>query len=119
EILPPKERKLAPEYPLFRSRSGKVVDISHHVAHAYSAFAGCPFKEGALRVGGGGGTYAGDIAEKGHRIANLGPLARESESYYRFEGSTLEPLKKVWLQPNPPFFPPAVFNTKRPRGPFI
>ena len=76
EILPPKERKLAPDYPLFRSSSGKVVDISHHVAHAYSAFAVCPFKEGALMVVDGVGSYATDIAEEGHRIDNLSPLAR-------------------------------------------
>jgi carbamoyltransferase len=110
EILPPKERKLAPEYPLFRSRSGKVVDISHHVAHAYSAFAVCPFKEGALMVVDGVGSYAADIAEEGHRIDNLSPLARESESYYRFEGSTLEPLKKVWLEPVTGFLADEFFN---------
>jgi carbamoyltransferase len=110
EILPPKERKLAPDYPLFRSRSGKVVDISHHVAHAYSAFAVCPFKEGALMVVDGVGSYAADIAEPGHRIDNLSPLARESESYYRFEGSTLEPLKKVWLEPTTGFLADEFFN---------
>src|SRR5207244_12974679 len=27
------------------------------------------------------------------------PLARESESYYRFDGSRIETLKKVWLKP--------------------
>jgi carbamoyltransferase len=110
EVLPPKERKLALEYPLFRSRSGKVVDISHHVAHAYSAFAVCPFKEGALMVVDGVGSYAADIAEPGHRIDNLSPLARESESYYRFEGSTLEPLKKVWLEPTTGFLADEFFN---------
>ncbi len=110
EILPPKERKLAPEYPLFRSRSGKVVDISHHVAHAYSAFAVCPFKEGALMVVDGVGSYATDIAEEGHRIDNLSPLARELESYYRFEGATLEPLKKVWLEPATGFLADEFFN---------
>jgi carbamoyltransferase len=110
EILPPKERKLAPDYPLFRSSSGKVVDISHHVAHAYSAFAVCPFKEGALMVVDGVGSYATDIAEEGHRIDNLSPLARESESYYRFEGATLEPLKKVWLEPTTGFLADEFFN---------
>jgi carbamoyltransferase len=110
EVLPPKERKLAIGHPLFRSRSGKVVDISHHVAHAYSAFAVCPFNEGALMVVDGVGSYAADIAEQGHRIDNVSPLARESESYYRFEGSTLEPLKKVWLEPNTGFLADEFFN---------
>jgi carbamoyltransferase len=108
EVLPPKERKLAIGHPLFRSP--KVVDISHHVAHAYSAFAVCPFNEGALMVVDGVGSYAADIAEQGHRIDNLSPLARESESYYRFEGSTLEPLKKVWLEPVTGFLADEFFN---------
>jgi carbamoyltransferase len=110
EVLPPKERKLAPDYPLFRSRSGKVVDVSHHVAHAYSAFAVCPFDEGALMVVDGVGSYAADIAEEGHRIDNVSPLARESESYYRFDGTTLEPLKKVWLEPTTGFLADEFFN---------
>ncbi|MGE3528216.1 MAG: carbamoyltransferase [Methyloceanibacter sp.] len=110
EILPPKERKHAIAHPLFRSRSDKVVDVSHHVAHAYSAFAVCPFEEGALMVVDGVGSYASDIGEPGHRIDNLDPLARESESYYRFEGSKLEPLKKVWLEPTTGFLADEFFN---------
>ena len=110
EVLPPKERTRAVGHPLFRSRSDKVVDVSHHVAHAYSAFAVCPFSEGALMVVDGVGSYASDIAEQGHRIDNLHSLARESESYYRFEGSTLEPLKKVWLEPTTGFLADEFFN---------
>jgi carbamoyltransferase len=110
EVLPPKERKQAATNPLFRSGSNTVVDVSHHVAHAYSAFAVCPFEEGALMVVDGVGSHAKDVAEKGHRIDNLSPLARESESYYRFEGSTLEPIKKVWLEPTTGFLADEFFN---------
>ena len=110
EVLPPNERKQAANHPLFRSTSSKVVDISHHVAHAYSAFAVCPFTEGALMVVDGVGSHASDVTEEGHRIGNLDPLARESESYYRFQGSKLEPLKKVWLEPTTGFLADEFFN---------
>jgi len=110
EVLPPRERDLAATSPLYRSRSNKVVDVSHHVAHAYSAFAVCPFDEGALMVVDGVGSHASDVTEDGHRIDNLSPLARESESYYRFEGSTLEPIKKVWLEPTTGFLADEFFN---------
>src|ERR1700677_4108491 len=35
------ERRQAATHPLFLSHSDKVVTISHHLAHAYSAFAAC------------------------------------------------------------------------------
>src|SRR5207245_288378 len=40
-----------------------------------------------------------DIAEPGQLTENVNPLARESESYYRFDGARIETLKKVWLKP--------------------
>jgi carbamoyltransferase len=110
ECFPLKDRKQAATNPIYRSRSNTVADISHHVAHAYSAFAVCPFAEGALMVVDGVGSYASDVNEEGHRIGNLNPLARESESYYRFEGSILEPLKKVWLEPTNGFLADEFFN---------
>ena len=73
--------------------------VSHHLAHAYSAFAVCPFDEGVVMVVDGVGSYASDIKEPGQLTEGVNPLARESESYYRFKGSELETLKKVWLQP--------------------
>ena len=109
EVFPPKDRKQAAANPIYRSRSNRVADVSHHLAHAYSAFAVCPFDEGALMVVDGVGSYASDV-EEGHRIDNLHPLARESESYYRFQGSTLEPLKKAWLEPTNGFLADEFFN---------
>ncbi len=84
---------------LYLPKSNKVMTVSHHLAHAYSAFAVCPFEEGVVMVVDGVGSYACDIKEPGQLTEGVNPLARESESYYRFKGSELETLKKVWLQP--------------------
>src|SRR5712691_10053606 len=45
EVMDDHERIQASKNPLFLSKSNKVVTISHHLAHAYSAFAVCPFQE--------------------------------------------------------------------------
>jgi carbamoyltransferase len=99
EFMSQQERKQASASPLFRSTSNKVVTVSHHLAHAYSAFAACPFEEGVVMVVDGVGNYVSDIREKGQLTEGANPLARESESYYRFRGSELETLRKVWLEP--------------------
>src|SRR5262249_17730935 len=83
----------------FLSRSNKVVTVSHHLAHAYSAFAACPFGEGVVMVVDGVGNYSADISEPGQLTENVNPLAREAGSYYRVQGSRLEAVKKVWLEP--------------------
>src|ERR1700736_3236322 len=99
EIMDEKERQQARKHPLHLSRSNKVLTISHHLAHAYSAFAMCPFEKGAIMVVDGVGNYSSDIGEPGQLTENVNPLARESESYYAFDGTRLETLKKVWLEP--------------------
>ena len=99
EIMDEKERQQARAHPLHLSRSNKALTISHHLAHAYSAFAMCPFENGAIMVVDGVGNYAADVAEPGQLAENANPLARESESYYAFDGTRLETLKKVWLEP--------------------
>jgi carbamoyltransferase len=99
EIMDEKERQQAAKHPLHLSRSNKVLTLSHHLAHAYSAFAMCPFDKGAIMVVDGVGNYSSDIAEPGQLTENVNPLARESESYYAFDGTRLETLKKVWLEP--------------------
>jgi carbamoyltransferase len=38
------------------------------------------------------------------------PLARESESYYRFEGTRIEALRKVWLEPSRGFLSDEFYN---------
>jgi len=99
EVMDDKERRKAAESPLFLVKSDKVATVSHHLAHAYSAFAACPFEEGVVMVVDGVGNYSADVTEPGQMHNNSTPLARESESYYRFKSSTLETLKKVWLKP--------------------
>jgi carbamoyltransferase len=97
------ERVNARKSPLYLSGSSRILDVSHHLAHAYSAFAACPFDEGAVMVVDGVGNYCCDVTEPGQLTQNVNPLARESESYYRFRGNTIEALKKVWLQPSRSF----------------
>jgi carbamoyltransferase len=99
EIMDERERQQARKHPLHLSRSNKVLTISHHLAHAYSAFAMCPFDKGAIMVVDGVGNYSADVSEPGQLTENVNPLARESESYYAFDGTRLETLKKVWLDP--------------------
>lgn len=99
EVMNDAERGLAEKHPLYLSKSDKVVSVSHHLAHAYSAFAASPFKEGAIMVVDGVGNYAADVTEPGQLTGGVNPLARESESYYKFEGSRIEALKKIWLKP--------------------
>jgi carbamoyltransferase len=110
--MPLKERTQAAKNPLHLSKSNKVVTVSHHIAHAYSAFAACPFDQGVVMVVDGVGNYSSDIAEKDQLTDNVNPLARESESYYKFSGSKLEALKKVWLNPVRGFLSDEFFNMK-------
>jgi carbamoyltransferase len=110
--MPAKERTQAANSPLYRAKSNKVVTVSHHVAHAYSAFAACPFDEGVVMVVDGVGSYCADIGEKDQLTESVNPLARESESYYKFSGSKLEALKKVWLNPERGFLSDEFFNMK-------
>ncbi len=99
-FLAPPERQDAEQHPYFRRPSDKVVTISHHLAHAYSAFAVSPFEEGAVMIVDGVGSYRADAMEAIPDGDVATPLARESESYYRFSGAKLECLKKVWMEPD-------------------
>ncbi|MET0904471.1 MAG: carbamoyltransferase [Bradyrhizobiaceae bacterium] len=99
-FLPEYERQDAKRHPLFRARNGKVVAISHHLSHAYSAFAVSPFEEGAIMIVDGVGSYRSDVMETYPPDDNGSPLARESESYYTFRGSQLDCIKKVWMEPD-------------------
>jgi carbamoyltransferase len=109
-FLPAEERPQAKDHPYFRAHSDKVVSISHHLAHAYSAFAACPFEEGAIMIVDGVGSYRSDVNETCPESDPASPLARESESYYRFSGKTLECLKKVWMEPDRGFFSDEFYN---------
>src|SRR4029077_9658586 len=46
-----------------------------------------------------------------HWLSNrVNPLARESESYYSFKGSKLEPVKKIWMGPDRGFLADEFYN---------
>jgi carbamoyltransferase len=108
--LPDHEREQAKHNPLFGGNSNKVVNISHHLAHAYSGFAVCPFEEGVVMVVDGVGGYRSDVMEPFPSSSDTVPLARESESYYRFSGSKLEAIKKIWLEPQRGFLSDEFYN---------
>src|ERR1044072_7835470 len=63
-FLPEYERVAVATHPLSRSQSSKLVTISHHLAHAYSAFAVSPFEEGVVMVVDGVGSYRSDVIEE-------------------------------------------------------
>src|SRR6516164_6153539 len=79
EVMDDEERKQAKNNPLYLSNSNKVVTVSHHLAHAYSAFAACPFDKGVVMVVDGVGNYSSDIAEPGQLTENVNPRARVGE----------------------------------------
>jgi carbamoyltransferase len=99
-FLDGEERLQVKSHPFYLSNSDKVRTISHHLAHAYSGFAVCPFNEGVIMVVDGVGSYSSDVPEAQALGDDVHPLARESESYYKFEGSKLQLLKKVWMGPS-------------------
>src|ERR1700742_967232 len=109
-FLPEYERADVEKHPLYRSQSGKVRTISHHLAHAYSAFAVSPFEEGVVKVVDGVGSYRSDVSEPYPATDTATQLARESESYYKFSGSSLECLKKVWMEPDRGFLSDRFYN---------
>src|ERR1044072_2672961 len=115
-FMPEYERGDAAAHPLFRSQSNKVVTISHHLAHAWSAFAVSPFEEGAIMVVAGVGNYRPEVTEPFPVGDTATPLARESESYYTFNGSHIECLKKVWMEPDRGFLSDEVYNMPGLRG---
>src|SRR6185437_10676870 len=58
----------------------------------------------------GVGSYSSDIREPGQLTEGVNPLARESESYYKFEGCKLDTIKKVWLEPRRGLLSDEFFN---------
>jgi carbamoyltransferase len=109
-FLPEFERGDAARHPLYRLRSNKVATISHHLAHAYSAFAVSPFEDGVVMIVDGVGSYQSDVMESYPSTDAATRLARESESYYKFSGASLECLKKVWMEPDRGFLSDEFYN---------
>ena len=97
-LFGPRDRAQAQRSVLFRSTSSRIVDISHHLAHAYSAFACSPFERGATMVVDGVGSHREDVLEAVPAHSEAQPHARESESYYAFEGKHLRCVRKAWMK---------------------
>ncbi len=97
--LPSDERDLAFASPLFRNPDA--VTISHHLAHAWSAFAPSPVTDGAVMVIDGVGNHRADVSER-LPAGDSGQLTdREAESYYVFDDRTLTCVGKQWLRATP------------------
>ena len=77
-----------------------VVTISHHLAHAYGAFATSPFEDAAvLIVDGCGNAFPDCIDRDGAMIpeipqGEMAALWHEKDSYYKMDGTRLDPLFK-------------------------
>ncbi len=104
------DRRLAAKSPLFLATSDNAVSVSHHLAHAYSAFAPSPFEEGVIMVVDGVGNYRMDVTEPIPEEDTSHGLARESESYYRFSRTDIETIKKVWMEPSPGLLSDEFYN---------
>jgi carbamoyltransferase len=109
-FLPEYERTDAATHPLYRAQGGKTHTISHHLAHAYSAFAPCPFEDGAIMIVDGVGSYRSDMMEPFPEVDAASSLARESESYYTFSGNRIDCIKKVWMEPDRGFLSDEFYN---------
>ncbi|MCY1484795.1 Decarbamoylnovobiocin carbamoyltransferase [compost metagenome] len=80
----------------------KIVDISHHLAHAYSAVGTSPFSECAVMVIDGCGSPLDQFLklhpEQQQHIApeflNENQMLCEKDSFYHFDGQQLTPLAK-------------------------
>lgn len=94
---------------LFKGKaSPKVIDISHHLAHAYSAIGTAPFDECAVMVIDGCGSPLDQFLQlnptQAHLVQpflNYVGMQCEKDSFYHFDGHQLKPLIKdfsrMWL----------------------
>ena len=105
------ERADAAKDPLFRRAPRPRCD--HHLPPSRARLQRLrrlPFEEGVVMIVDGVGSYSADVTEPYPAADKTDPLARESESYYRFRGTKLETLKKVWLHPSRGFLSDEFFN---------
>jgi len=93
------ERLWAQKSGIHLSDDPRLVTCSHHLAHAYSAFAVSPFDRGAVMVVDGIGSHACDVLDAPAGADAPHPFARESESFYRFDDTLLETIEKIYMGP--------------------
>jgi carbamoyltransferase len=100
--------------------STEVVTISHHLAHAWSAYGGSPFDEAAVLVVDGCGNAYEDCLDKGPNLAEkeippgLEHLFFEKDSYYSGQGNTLTAVAKdfsPWGVQGRAFSPPTTLHS--------
>lgn len=76
----------------------KIIQISHHLAHAYAAFGMSPYREAAVLVVDGQGNYKEDITEnlEGAEVypANSESSYIERESFYCFQDNKYRAIRK-------------------------
>ncbi|RWX00445.1 carbamoyltransferase family protein [Flavobacterium cerinum] len=80
----------------------KIVDISHHLAHAYSAVGTSPFSECAVMVIDGCGSplhqflqlHPDQKKDVPQSVLNKNQMICEKDSFYHFDGKQLTPLLK-------------------------
>jgi carbamoyltransferase len=87
--------------PRLVARHPRVVTISHHLAHAYSAIGTSPFDETAVLVIDGCGNACDQILDRNVAVTlapahdpALDHLHYEKDSYYYFDGRRLHPIAK-------------------------
>jgi carbamoyltransferase len=83
------------------ARHPRIVTVSHHLAHAYSAIGTAPFDEAAVLVVDGCGNACDEALDRGEAISlapahdpALDHLHFEKDSYYHFDGRRLRPVAK-------------------------
>lgn len=98
----------------------RVVTISHHLAHAYSAFGPCGFDQAAVFVVDGCGNAYEDCIDNapGTRLGSIPPglehLYFEKDSYYASTGGALETVAKdfaPWSAKGWPLSPPTTLHS--------
>jgi carbamoyltransferase len=96
------------------ARHPRIVSISHHLAHAYSAIGTAPFDEAAVLVIDGCGNGYDEALDRAAARSLAPPhdpaldhLYFEKDSYYHFDGRRVQPIAKdyspwgYWLRENP------------------
>jgi carbamoyltransferase len=68
--------------------------ISHHMAHAYSAFPPSPFREAAVMVAGGHGSPVSELTEHWSGAREVPGTLREVSSFYRADRARIECIGK-------------------------
>lgn len=71
-----------------------VVTISHHIAHAHSAFGMSPFDESAILVLDSSGSLGLDCVDLGRELEGLEPLSHECASFYEANSREISTLHK-------------------------